>query len=98
MKIRLLHPSLFCKLAALLILTTSVQVHAQKVWTSPTSGLWSDTNNWSGHIVPDITSFVQITTNTTVTVTIDALTAPANLTIQTLTIGAPAGATNSVLL
>src|SRR5258706_653341 len=98
MKIRLLHPSLFCKLGALLMLTSSSQVHAQKLWTSVNSGLWRDTNNWSGHILPDINSFVQITTNTTVTVTIDAPTAAANLTIQTLTIGGPSGATNTVLL
>jgi hypothetical protein len=39
-----------------------------------------------------------IETNTTVTVTIDALTDPTNMTIQSLSLGAPTGATNSVLL
>jgi len=88
----------FYGLSALLLLTILPQAHSQKLWTSAASGLWQDTNNWSGHTLPDINSFVQITTNTTVTVTIDALTQPANLTVQMLTLGAPAGATNTVLL
>ena len=83
-------------LAILLMLTLSAK--AQKVWTSTNSGSWNDTNNWSGHIVPDITSFVEIFTNNGVTVTIDALTPAANLTIQSLKIGAPPGATNTVVL
>jgi T5SS/PEP-CTERM-associated repeat protein len=77
----------------------SFSVEAQKRWTSTSSGLWGDTNNWSGHILPDITSFVEILTNDPgVTVTIDATTDPASLTIQSLKVGAPAGATNVLLL
>ncbi len=90
--------SLACKLAALLALAAAESAHGQKFWISPADGLWRDGANWSGHTAPDITSFVQIATNTTVTVTIDALTDPTNLTIQQLTLGAPAGATNTVLL
>jgi len=76
----------------------TLSAKAQKAWTSANSGSWNDTNNWSGHIVPDITSFVEIFTNNGVTVTIDALTPAANLTIQSLKIGAPPGATNTVVL
>jgi hypothetical protein len=77
----------------------SFSAEAQKRWTSTSSGLWGDTNNWSGHILPDITSFVEILTNDPgVTVTIDAATDPASLTIQSLKLGAPAGATNVLLL
>src|SRR5258708_29597860 len=98
MKARSTQPKSFCKLCALLLLTILPQAYGQKVWTDPVSGLWRDTNNWSGHTLPDINSFVQILTNASVTVTIDALTDPTNLTVQSVTLGAPAGATNTVLL
>ncbi len=87
-----------CKWTILLALLAAGPAWGQKFWISPTDGLWRDGANWSGNTAPDLTSFVQITTNTTVTVTIDALTDPTNLTMQQLTLGAPAGATNTVLL
>ena len=71
---------------------------AEKVWTNSASGLWRDGTNWSGHAAPDITSFIEITNDVTKTITIDALTDPTNLTVQTLTISAPPGATNFLLL
>jgi T5SS/PEP-CTERM-associated repeat protein len=83
---------------SLLLIIISTAAHAQKVWTSPNSGLWRDTNNWSGHVLPNINSFVQIQTNQSVTVTLDALTQPTNLTLQSLAIGAPTGFTNTVFL
>lgn len=62
------------------------------------SGFWQDGTNWSGHTSPDITSFIRITNDVTKTVTIDADTPATNLTVQKLTISAPPGVTNTLLL
>jgi T5SS/PEP-CTERM-associated repeat protein len=71
---------------------------AEKIWTNSASGLWSDGMNWSGHSAPDITSFIRITNDNSKTISIAAATPAANLTVQSLTISAPPGATNLVLL
>ncbi len=71
---------------------------AEKIWTTNASGFWSDGQNWSGHTPPDITSFIQITNDVTKTVTLDAATPAATLTVQKLTLSAPPGVTNTVLL
>lgn len=62
------------------------------------SGFWQDGTNWSGHTAPDILSFIRITNDVSKTVTIDALTPSTNLTVQKLTISAPPGVTNTLLL
>jgi hypothetical protein len=72
--------------------------YAEKIWTNSASGLWRDGANWSGQLPPDFNSFIRITNDTTKTVTIDALTDPTNLTVQNLTISAPPGAANLLLL
>jgi T5SS/PEP-CTERM-associated repeat protein len=71
---------------------------AAKIWKSPTDGYWRDGTNWSGNLSPDSTSFIDITTNNGVTITIDALTDATNLTVQKLTLGGPPGATNMLFL
>ncbi len=71
---------------------------AAKTWKSAADGDWRVGTNWSGNLSPDATSFIDITTNSGVTVIIDALTDPTNLTVQKLTLGAPLGATNTVFL
>src|SRR5712692_6721923 len=71
---------------------------AEKAWKSPTSGFWADGTNWSGGLPPDITAFIQITNANTKTVTIDAATPAATLTVQMLTMSAPPGQTNTLLL
>ena len=80
------------------ILSVPINLSAQKVWTSPGSGSWMDTNNWSGHSAPVDTSAVLITNANTKTVTIDAGTSAGNLTIASLEISAPAGFTNFLFL
>ena len=82
----------------LLLLFFERPASAAKVWTSAASGLWSDTNNWSGHALPDTTSAVYITNDLTKTVAIDASAVSANLTIAALFVGAPTGATNTLAL
>jgi hypothetical protein len=82
----------------LLLVVSSKAVRAEKIWTNNLSGLWSDGTNWTGHTPPDINAFIRITNDFTKTVTIDALTDATNLTVQKLTINAPPGATNTLLL
>src|SRR5260370_15282437 len=81
-----------------LVLALGFRASAEKVWKSSDSGFWADGTNWSGNLPPDITSFIQITNANTKTVTIDAATPAATLTVQMLTISAPPGATNTLLL
>ena len=71
---------------------------AEKVWTNSLSGFWRDGTNWTGHAPPDITSFIQITNDLNKIVTIDSLTPATELTVQMLTLNAPPGATNTLLL
>ena len=85
-------------LAALLWLASLAPACAEKIWTNSASGLWQDGTNWSGHTAPNIASFIRITNDLSKTITIDSLTDPANLTVQTLTLSAPPGATNLLLL
>jgi T5SS/PEP-CTERM-associated repeat protein len=81
-----------------LLLAFACNATAQKIWTSPSSGFWGDTNNWSGHSAPIDTSSVIISNANTKTVTIDAATPAANLTIASLKLSAPGGSTNTLLL
>jgi hypothetical protein len=81
-----------------LCLVLTPATHAEKVWTNTVSGFWRDGTNWTGHAPPDITSFIQITNDLSKTVAIDALTPASELTVQMLTLNAPPGATNMLLL
>ncbi len=71
-------------------------------WTTNTSGKWEVGANWSLAVAPSASqSVISITNAGTKTVTNDAVTAsgfPGSLTISNLVIGAPAGATNTLLL
>ena len=66
---------------------------------NPVDGLWRTAVNWSSNQAPNSTfTFILITNANAKTVTIDAATPATNLTIQTLTLSAPAGATNTLAL
>src|SRR6266446_1300014 len=80
------------------VLAFGITASAEKVWRSPTDGFWADGTNWSGGLPPDITAFLQITNAGTKTVTIDAATPASTLTLQMLTMSAPPGQTNTLLL
>ena len=68
-------------------------------WTNSVSGLWRDAANWSTNLPPNSTfNFNLITNAGTKTVTIDAATPATNLSIQRLTVSAPAGSTNTLEL
>ncbi|HEX4644550.1 MAG TPA: hypothetical protein VH598_02985, partial [Verrucomicrobiae bacterium] len=90
--------SYYPRLLACMIALTCINASAQKIWTSPASGSWGTGTNWSGNTPPSSSSVVYITNANTKTVTIDATTPAANLTIATLKLGAPPGATNLLLL
>lgn len=72
--------------------------HAEKIWLSPVGGSWGNGANWSGGTPPDDTAFIRITNANTKTITIDALTPATNMTVQMLTMSAPPGTTNTLLL
>src|SRR5437016_260744 len=69
-------------------------------WTSATDGKWENSANWSALSVPTNTSLVVISNALSKTVTLDALTTnnPANLTITSLRLQAPANTTNTLAL
>src|SRR5258708_11090223 len=98
MKKRWFPQSIACALVYVLLLAVAGNVLAQKRWTSSSSGFWADTNNWSGNSAPIDTSAVIISNANSKTVTINALTPAANLTVASLRISAPAGSTNTLLL
>jgi len=68
-------------------------------WTATGSGLWRVATNWSASQVPS-SNFDPTTIGNagTKTVTVDAATPAANLSLQGLTVSAPAGSTNTLLL
>src|SRR5260370_23664213 len=98
MKRNLLHLWEVRCLLGYFVLASGFTASAEKAWKSPDSGFWADGTNWSGNLPPDITAFIQITNANTKTVTIDAATPASTLTLQMLTISAPPGATNTLLL
>src|ERR1051326_360222 len=68
-------------------------------WNINGGGLWSTGSNWSSNRPPDSTfTLILITNAATKTVTVDAATPAANLSIQRLTISAPAGSQNTLAL
>jgi hypothetical protein len=85
-------------IVSLLLLLLAPQARSEKIWTNSASGLWSDGLNWTGHAPPDDTAFIEITNDSSKTITIDANTAVTNLTVQKLTLSAPLGVTNTLLL
>src|SRR5579864_8658836 len=67
-------------------------------WVAGGSGLWSVGTNWSSGAPPNANTSVLINNAAVETITIDSLTAPANLTVLSLTLSAPAGDTNTLYL
>lgn len=79
--------------------TVKLAAATANVWINPSSGAWRTPSNWASNTPPDSTfGLITITNGTTKTVTIDAATPAPNLDIQKLTISAPAGSTNTLLL
>ena len=88
-------------LIALLALPSLRSPAAPNNWTNTGSGLWRFATNWSLATLPNSTSAVdptQITNANTKTVTVDSATASTNLSLRGLTISAPAGSTNTLLV
>jgi len=89
-------------LAVLVYLAFNPAVHAQdNYWDFDGSDFWDVAGRWSLGIRPTNTHWVFITNATTKTVTIDAFTSgsfPESLTISNLTLSAPAGTVNTLLL
>jgi hypothetical protein len=72
---------------------------AADTWINPGDGLWMDGANWSTGGPPDSGLGATLINNAnTKTITVDALTPPANLTINNLTIAGSNTTTNSLLL
>src|SRR5580704_11662291 len=69
-------------------------------YTNSANGKWEDSTNWSFGGPPASTQSIFITNAITKTVTIDATTtnSPFTLTINDLTVSAPAGSTNTLFL
>src|SRR6516225_5879296 len=84
--------------AVLLLLASSAPVYGVKVWTNSLSGFWQDRTNWLQQSAPELTSSVQITNDVTKTITLNELTPVTNLSIVSLLLNAPPGATNTLLL
>ena len=67
------------------VLLGSLQAHAQVYWSNTASGDWSNVDNWSGDLVPTITSNAWIVNGGTAAVT------TMNATCGTLSLGSNAG-------
>jgi T5SS/PEP-CTERM-associated repeat protein len=83
---------------SLWLLASAIPAPAEKLWISPVSSFWDVGTNWSGGTPPDDTAFIRITNDLTKTITIDAQTPVTNLTVQKLTLSAPPGATNTLIV
>ena len=86
-------------LSALVVLGPSGFAQTTNRWTNSISGLWSASSNWSAALPPS-TSFdvIQIANTGTKTVTIDAATPVANLSVRSIQVSAPSGFTNTLLV
>lgn len=72
---------------------------ADNVWTNSSSGPWGEgSTNWSLGRAPDASDAVFLTNAASKTVTVDPSTPATNLTVSRLTLSAPLGATNTLLL
>jgi len=66
-------------------------------WTNTVSSLWRATTNWSSSALPSTSfDFITIANAGTKTVTLDALTPAANLSVRGLVVSAPSGSTNTL--
>lgn len=76
----------------------AVAALAQTAWINPSSGFWREAANWSAGAPSLAESLTLITNANSKTVTIDPSTPLANLEVDRLTVSAPAGQTNMLLL
>lgn len=68
-------------------------------WTNTASSVWPATTNWSLAAAPSTSfDFIVISNAGTKTVTVDPSTPPVNLSVRSLAVSAPAGATNTLQL
>lgn len=85
----------------LALFTQSTALAAFNNWTNTSGGLWRTAANWSAGIAPDSSSLsdpAQVTNAGVKTITIDSLTPAANLSLRGLTLSAPTGSTNTLVL
>jgi T5SS/PEP-CTERM-associated repeat protein len=82
----------------LLVIGVGVSSRAQTSWINPGNGFWRENANWSAGVPSFSISLTQITNANTKTVTVDAATSTVNLEVDRLTISAPSGQTNLLLL
>jgi len=81
------------------LITVSAFAATTDQWTNNASGLWATDLNWSSNQAPNSSfNLVLITNANSKTVTVDAATPSANLSIQGLTLSAPSGSTNTLAL
>ena len=87
-------------LAIIVLSVTAAELQATtNSWTSLVGGAWTDGANWSDSLPPSIDwSHILIANINTKTITIDAATPAANLTINNLALSAPNGFTNTLQL
>jgi T5SS/PEP-CTERM-associated repeat protein len=83
-----------------LVLLFTNNLQAQKLWTSPTNGLWREGTNWSGGTAPSITNIgnVLIGNANTKVVTIDSGTSSSNLTVGRLNLWGTNNGNNTLLM
>lgn len=83
------------------LLTASVFAQQVVSWTTPSSGKWETSSEWSGGHGPDSASYVFITNAVSKVITIDSTTTSSftnSLVINSLVLNAPHGSTNTLSL
>jgi T5SS/PEP-CTERM-associated repeat protein len=83
------------------ILLSGVAQAQTNSWANPSHGFWDDSESWSLGVLPTNSQSVFITNAVSKTVTVDSYTAtsyPESLTVSNLTVSAPGGVTNTLLL
>jgi hypothetical protein len=87
-------------LIAISLAITPTTRAADNSWTNSSNGKWEDAANWSLGATPATAQAVFLTNDLSKTITIDADTtnAPVTLTVSNLTVAAPLAATNTLSL
>jgi hypothetical protein len=93
-------PAALCTLIVVSFLQAMSQSsQAAAIWTNLNSGLWRDSVNWSGGQAPHLgLGSTYITNAGSKTVTVDSATPATNLFVNSLTLAAPGGGTNTLRL
>ena len=77
---------------------SSTQILAQTVWINSADGLWRDVLNWSAGLPNPLMGITTIDNGGSKTILIDGPTLRENLVIQRITVQAPNGSTNTLLI